>query len=75
MSNRMCVLCGKMVSKLTQHIANNHSLASPREKATALLTVRKQRSDAKVKNASKMYIKCAYDSGEGICGRYILENG
>ena len=71
----MCVLCGKMVSKLTQHIANNHSIVSPSEKATALLVARKQRSDAKIKNPSRKYVRCAYNNKGGICGRYILESG
>ena len=75
MSPKKCSLYGKIVSKLTQHIANNHSLVSISERETALLTARKQRSDAKIKNSSRLYVLCAYMNGKDKCGQFLLESG
>ena len=38
---------GKIVSKLTKHISNHHSLVSTTERETALSIAGEQRSDAK----------------------------
>ena len=60
MSTKKCSLCGKIVTKLTHHIANNHSLVSTSQRETASLIARKQRSNAKIKNSSRLYVRCAY---------------